>query len=168
MLSKTIKLISLGSSSRSSLIISRNYAVKTDLKVKWIRPEKISCIKPERSGDLAKFEYPQQQRLLSDFDKSEELKSASELVKKLFTLEQNRRKGSVDIVIKETVDKVKRHDLDMGSLESKSKELTTNDNKIRLFINLWIISVATQTAQIRAMQEYMEKFPRNKVVKVQL
>lgn len=28
------------------------------------------------------------------------------------------------------------------------------------------LSVAKQTAQIRAMQEYMEKFPRNKVVKV--
>lgn len=26
--------------------------LKSDLKIKWIRPEKISCIKPEKSGDL--------------------------------------------------------------------------------------------------------------------
>lgn len=34
-------------------ILSRNYAFKSDLKIKWIRPEKIPCIRPEKSGDLS-------------------------------------------------------------------------------------------------------------------
>lgn len=33
----------------------RNYAFKSDLKIKWIRPEKVSCIKPEKSGDCSPF-----------------------------------------------------------------------------------------------------------------
>lgn len=31
--------------------ICRTYAFKSDLKIKWIRPEKIPCFKPAKSGD---------------------------------------------------------------------------------------------------------------------
>lgn len=89
--------------------------------MKWIRPEKISCIKPEKSGDLASFETPDPTRFLLDFEKSEELKKSNDIVKKMFTLEQNRRKPSYETYLQETVDKVKRHDLDLGSFESKSE-----------------------------------------------
>lgn len=35
-----------------SIIQVRNYAFKSNLNIKWIRPEKISCINPLKSGDL--------------------------------------------------------------------------------------------------------------------
>lgn len=121
MFSKSFHLISLRNTVSPASILSRNYAFKTDLKTKWVHPEKIPCIKPQKSGDLSPFESPDQKRFLLNFDKSEELKTADALVKKIFTLEQNRRYESVETFKKETVDLVKRHELDLGSYESKSK-----------------------------------------------
>lgn len=120
---KSFHLISLRNTGSSALFLSRNFAFKTDLKVKWVRPEKIPCYKPEKSGDLGKFDKPDVKRFMTDFDKSEELKNADELVKNMFTLEQNRRNASVDIYKDELVNKVKRHDLDLGSIEAKSEFL---------------------------------------------
>jgi len=82
-----------------------------------------------------------------NFEKSEELKTADELVKNMFTLENNGRRASVQLVTKQTVDLVKRHNLDLGSFESQ---------------------VAKMTSRIRAMQEYMEQYPRNAKEKVKL
>lgn len=121
MFSKTFHLICVRNAASPSFILSRNYAFKTDLKTKWVRPEKIPCIKPIKSGDLSPFESPDQKRLLLNFDKSEELKTADAMVKNMFTLEQNRRHDTVETFKKETVDLVKRHDLDLGSCESRSK-----------------------------------------------
>lgn len=121
MFSKTFNLICVGKTVSPTFVLSRNYAFKTDLKTKWIKPAKISCIKPVKSGDLSPFESPEQKRLLLNFEKSEELKTADDIVKNMFTLEQNRRCDAVETFKKETVDLVKRHELDLGSIESKSK-----------------------------------------------
>lgn len=51
-------LVSQRNTWSSSLTLARNYAYKSDLKIKWVRPEKISCIDPRKSGDLEKIEYP--------------------------------------------------------------------------------------------------------------
>lgn len=51
----------------------RDYAFKSDLKIKWVRPEKISCIKPEKSGDLAKLPPLNPNELLPDYKDSKEL-----------------------------------------------------------------------------------------------
>lgn len=120
MMLKTIQLISLRTTS-PSVILSRNYVFKSDLKIKWRRPKKISCILPEKSGDLNKFENPDGKKFLLDFEKSEELKDANELVRNIFSLELNPRVDSTNVFRKETIDMVKRHDLDLGSVESKSK-----------------------------------------------
>lgn len=115
------KLISANSTASSSLILSRAFAVKTDLPVKWIRPEKIASTNAVKSGDLSTFKYPEENRFLLWFDKSEELKTADEMVKRMFTLEQHRRKEYTNWDRRETTDLVRRHDYDGGSLEVRSK-----------------------------------------------
>lgn len=121
MFSKTLNFACLRNAASPSFNFSRNYAFKTDLKVKWVRPPKISCIKPEKSGDLKAYESPDSKRFLVNFEKSEELKTANDLVKSIFTLENNRRNESVYTVMRETAGLVRRHDHDAGSMETKSK-----------------------------------------------
>lgn len=125
----------------------RNYAFKSDLKIKWVRPAKIACTKPEKSGDLVKLEPIDSSKLLYDFRNSKELSNADGTVRSMFMLENNRRKETILHARMQMIDKVKRHDLDFGSMESK---------------------LADMTVKIRASQEYLEKFPRNRVVFVQL
>lgn len=49
--------------------------LKSELNIKWIRPQKISCLKPEKSGDLQPLlEVAKTERPLI-FQNSEELKT---------------------------------------------------------------------------------------------
>ncbi|KFB35594.1 AGAP005615-PA-like protein [Anopheles sinensis] len=127
--------------------IVRSYALKSDLKIKWVRPEKIPCYKPQKSGDLQALPQYAGTELMKDFRDSKELETANEHVRNLFTLEHNRRKEMVENFKEDMVRRVYRHELDYGSMEAK---------------------LGLMTARIRSLQEYMEKFPRQSVVKVQL
>lgn len=51
----------------------RNYAFKSDLKIKWVRPEKILSIKPEKSGDLSAFPGIDESEYMLEFKNSKEL-----------------------------------------------------------------------------------------------
>lgn len=147
---RALNFVHLRNIASPSLNLARCYAYKSDLKVRWIRPKKIPCILPIKSGDLSDFSYPDQKGFMKHFDKSEELKTADDLVKNMFTLEQNRRAASVRIVEKEAVDSVKRHEHDWGSYE---------------------VRIARMTAKIRSMQDYMalnSKNKKNKKEKVKL
>ncbi|XP_065171686.1 small ribosomal subunit protein uS15m-like [Atheta coriaria] len=125
----------------------RNYAFKSDLKIKWVRPEKISCIKPQKSGDLEPMPQIKNSQLAYDFRNSKELETADELVRRLFTLEFQPRKKATQVYIRSVVANVNRHDLDKGSIEAR---------------------IARWTGAIRALQEQAEKFPRNLRLKVNL
>uniref|UniRef100_A0A182QMJ2 Small ribosomal subunit protein uS15m n=1 Tax=Anopheles farauti TaxID=69004 RepID=A0A182QMJ2_9DIPT len=127
--------------------IVRTYALKSDLKIKWVRPEKIPCIRPEKSGDLQPMPKIAGNELLKDYRESKELETANEHVRNLFTLENNRRREMVENFKEHMVRRVYRHELDYGSMEAK---------------------LGLMTARIRSLQEYIEKFPRQSVVKVQL
>lgn len=50
-----------------------NY-LKSDLPIKWFRPEKIPCYKPEKSGDLKPLEQVDAKLLAPEFRDLEELK----------------------------------------------------------------------------------------------
>lgn len=121
MLSLTSKLFNIKNAASSSLILSRSYVFPSDLKIKWKRPEWLPCYKPVKTGDLEGFEKPDGSRHMLNYDKSELLKNADELVQNMFKLELNRRGDSVVLAKKEMIKKVQRHDLDLGSIESKSK-----------------------------------------------
>ncbi|XP_055918008.1 28S ribosomal protein S15, mitochondrial [Eupeodes corollae] len=126
---------------------ARNYAFKSDLKIKWNRPEKISCIRPEKSGDLSKLPAINQKDPLFDFQDSKELKDADENVKAIFRLENNPKIHSSNLYRDMMIKEVQRHPLDLGSMEAK---------------------LAKMTATIRIFQDHMEKFPRDKKIKVLL
>lgn len=52
---------------------TRNFAAPKKLPVEWIRPPKVSCISPEKSGDLGlKFDIAPSDPIYN-FDKSTEL-----------------------------------------------------------------------------------------------
>ncbi|XP_063221832.1 small ribosomal subunit protein uS15m [Bacillus rossius redtenbacheri] len=125
----------------------RKYAMKSDLKIKWVRPEKICCTKPVKSGDLETKENLEPNLIPSDFAKSEELKTANELVKKMFSLSFLPRKYTLESERGSMIERVRRHQLDTNSVET---------------------SVAKMTASIRNWQEKFEKNPHDKVLKVNL
>uniref|UniRef100_A0A182UGX0 Small ribosomal subunit protein uS15m n=1 Tax=Anopheles melas TaxID=34690 RepID=A0A182UGX0_9DIPT len=127
--------------------IVRTYALKSDLKIKWVRPEKIPCYKPEKSGDLQSLPTFAGTELMKDYRDSKELESANEHVRNMFTIQHNRRREMVENFKEDMVRRVYRHELDYGSIEAQ---------------------LGLMTARIRSLQDYMEKFPRQSVVKVQL
>ncbi|CAG9863134.1 unnamed protein product [Phyllotreta striolata] len=128
-------------------VISRNYALKSDLKIKWVRPEKVPFYKPQNSGDLQSFPEINRKQFLLEFQNSKELQTADENVKKLFTLEFAPKKFTNKVFYKSMEQRVKRHEYDYSSIEVK---------------------LARWTGVIRAQQELIEKFPRNKWLKIAL
>ncbi|XP_069705268.1 small ribosomal subunit protein uS15m [Periplaneta americana] len=120
---------------------------KSDLKIKWVRPPKIPCIKPEKSGDLTQFPSVDIKQLPLEFQNSEELKTADELVKRVFSLEFSRKKKCAELVRNDVINSVKQHEFDTSSEESR---------------------IASMTAKIRYLQHVMEEFPRDKRCKVRL
>lgn len=125
----------------------RNYAFKSDLKIKWVRPEKIPCYKPKKSGDLQPMPKVDDTQFAYDFRNSKELQTADDLVKTLFSLQFAPRKKTTQVYIRSVIDTVRRHPMDVGSIEAR---------------------IARWTGAIRALQEQMEVFPRNKKLKVNL
>ncbi|XP_037035879.1 28S ribosomal protein S15, mitochondrial [Bradysia coprophila] len=144
-MSKIFKISPLITSNAGQSI--RNYAFKSDLKIKWIRPEKTPSYKPEKSGDCSPFPAIDKSMILPEYQNCKELETADEQVKRLFTLGANRVRRTTDVYATTLIDSVKRHDLDNGSME---------------------VVLAKQTATIRRMQVAMETAQRNTQMKVQL
>lgn len=129
----------------SNLSLVRNYAFKSDLKIKWVRPEKLPSYNPQKSGDLEPMAQIDKNLYPPEFQNSKELATANETVKKLFALEFAPRKKSMEVYYENVISKIKRHPLDTNSEEVK---------------------IARWTGKIRAWQELMERFPRDKRMKV--
>lgn len=142
---KILNKIAYGSN--NLFINTRTYALKSDLKIKWIRPEKIECFKPQKSGDLKPMPDIDKKQLRIGYRDSKELVTANDLVKRLFSLEFAPRKETVELY-KNCIQKtVCNHEFDDKSIE---------------------VRIARWTGQIRSMQQLMEEYPRNKLVKVHL
>jgi len=118
---------------------------KSDLKIKWVRPEKIASINPIKSGDPPKLPEIDLKDFVPDVRGVNELENADENVKNLFRLENNRRISVSDVYRENFVKEVQRHSLDYGSMEAK---------------------IALMTATIRRLQNLMEEQPRNVRMKV--
>lgn len=103
--------------------VTRGYALKSEIHsiIKWVRPEKVSCIKPEKSGDLSPLPMQDPKQFMFEFQKSQELQNADEQVQDIFRIENNPRRERIKIYVQETIGNVQRHDLDYGSMESKSE-----------------------------------------------
>lgn len=129
----------------SNLQFVRNYAFKSDLKIKWVRPEKLPSYNPQKSGDLEPLNQIDKTLYPPEFQSSRELATADETVKKLFALQFAPRKKTIQLYYENMMSRVKRHPLDDVSEEVK---------------------IARWTGRIRAWQELMERFPRDKRLKV--
>ncbi|KAH8234217.1 hypothetical protein KR038_003882 [Drosophila bunnanda] len=125
----------------------RQYAFKSDLKIKWVRPEKIACFKPEKSGDLSKLPPLNPNEILPEFSDCKELEKADDAVKSQFLLSNNASYLTTRFYRDEMVKEVQRHAQDFGSMEAK---------------------LAKMTAVIRRYQEHMDSHPRDKMIKVRL
>lgn len=129
----------------SKIVQTRTF--KSDLKIKFVRPEKILGYKPQKTGDLRGMPEMDLSAPQLEFRNSKELETADETIKKLFSLEFAPRRKTAQAYFKEIKESVQRHPYDVGSIELK---------------------IARWTGVIRAFQEVMERFPRNKVTKVSL
>lgn len=127
--------------------LARGYAFKSDLKIKWIRPEKIPCTKPEKSGDIGKLPSTNENELLLNFKNSKELQDAGPVVRSLFQLDNNPSVETSRYLRDQMIKEVQRHPLDYGSMEAK---------------------LARMTVAIRRMQEQLDNYPRNTKLKVAL
>ncbi|GJQ76118.1 hypothetical protein Trydic_g1866 [Trypoxylus dichotomus] len=127
--------------------IQRTYAFKSDLKIKWVRPEKIPCYKPAKSGDLRPMPEIDLNQYQPQFRNCQGLQDADEIVQRLFKLEFASNRKIVQSYLKDIVGSVQRHPFDKGSIESR---------------------IARWTGIIRAWQEIMEAHPRNKTIKIKL
>jgi len=125
----------------------RNYAFKSDLKIKWVRPVNPACTSTAKSGDRSAFPDIDKSQYVWEFQDCKELETADENVKKLFTLEANRARKTTHCYTKSLVGLVKRHGQDSGSME---------------------VRLAKLTAHIRRMQEVMEEHHRSVILKVKL
>lgn len=107
-------------------IISRNYAFKSDLKIKWVRPEKIPCIRPEKSGDLSGQPDIDKSLPRYEFRNSKELETADEAVRKIFSIEFGANGSKTNVYKQMLADEVRRHDFDDESIEVKIARWTGN------------------------------------------
>ncbi|XP_058794490.1 small ribosomal subunit protein uS15m [Phymastichus coffea] len=126
-----------------NLIQTRNYAVPK-LPVEWIEPEKISCIDPRKSGDGGLELNIKPEDPIKFFEKSEELKGADSIVKKIFSINFNNRKSTVYLQKERAIQLVQRHSHDRGSMEAK---------------------IAKMTVRILQLQEHQKIFWQNKKTK---
>lgn len=119
---------------------------KSNLKIKWVRPPKIPCIDPIKSGDLQPAAVVDMTRLPPEFERVEESKDITDLTKRILSLDFRHARVTAKIARDEMVDAVKMHKLD-----EKSEEVV----------------IARMTARIRSLQIHIAQFPqdkRNKVV----
>lgn len=56
-----------------NLLLTRG--LKSDLHIKWVRPEKIACWDPKKSGDLVPQEPLDMTKVPLEYQESEELKT---------------------------------------------------------------------------------------------
>lgn len=122
----------------------RRYATLEDYKITWKRPEKVSCVSTEKSGDQGIDVDVNASDIPEIYKRSSEMKewveslekrvleftvcfyimflyiSASDIVKNMFSLKFQPRKETNKMVNTKIMDIVKRHDKDTSSTEVKS------------------------------------------------
>ncbi|XP_011559601.3 28S ribosomal protein S15, mitochondrial [Plutella xylostella] len=122
----------------STLIQTRT--LKHKAKINWVRPDYVPAYHPQRSGDLESLPPISEDSLGLDYSLSKEIEDAPESVKKIFSVAHLGRKEYNVLVKNELVERVRRHQYDERTAETR---------------------IAKLTATIRSFQDTMEKYPRN-------
>ncbi|XP_026314302.1 28S ribosomal protein S15, mitochondrial [Hyposmocoma kahamanoa] len=121
----------------STIIQSRG--IKHTVKIKWVRPEYVPAYKAEKSGDLEAVPPIPQTAIGQYYALSDEIKDASDTVKKLFSVAHLGAKEYNALVKEQLINRVRRHKYDENTAETR---------------------IARLTGHIRCLQQTMEKFPR--------
>ncbi|RZF43165.1 hypothetical protein LSTR_LSTR012851 [Laodelphax striatellus] len=116
--------------------------MKSVLPISWERPEKLPPHHPSKSGDLKKRADIDLTRFPHLFSESEELKTADENVKRIFSLRFQKQRVANQILKHDLADKVRSHKLDYTSREVK---------------------IALLTGAIRNLTQYVEPLRRKQV-----
>ncbi|XP_059616303.1 small ribosomal subunit protein uS15m [Phlebotomus argentipes] len=128
----------------------RNHQVrffKPELPIKWVRPERICCTHPGKSGDLSGSARVDLTLPVQEYRNSKLLAEADDIVRELFTLGRYPGKKTGHYLRNQMKAEVQRHAQDEGSMET---------------------FIADQTARIRRLQEIFAVHPRNRMLKVYL
>ncbi|XP_018340512.1 PREDICTED: 28S ribosomal protein S15, mitochondrial [Trachymyrmex septentrionalis] len=127
---------------------SRKYVTSVaDYKITWVRPEKVSYLSSEKSGDQGLEIDVKSSDFAKTYNELPELKNASDIVKKMFTLQFLPRKETINVRRDKILELVQRHRLDKNSPEA---------------------IIAIMTNDIHQLQEDLTKCPKNKKMKVRL
>ncbi|XP_043277785.1 28S ribosomal protein S15, mitochondrial [Venturia canescens] len=105
-------------------ILSRTAAFKSNLKIKWVKPRKIASTMPEKSGDGGLELDVKPQDYVNRYEQSKELVDASDIVKRMFTLEFMPRRETRNKKRELILAMVQRHRADRGSMESRLAAMT--------------------------------------------
>ncbi|CAG5022862.1 unnamed protein product [Parnassius apollo] len=125
---------------RLTFSLTQSRGIKHQVNIKWVRPEYVPAYKAERSGDLEALPNIPTSALGQYYALSEEMKNASEAVKKLFSVAHLGKKEYNQLVKSHITSKVKRHQYDENTAETR---------------------IARLTGHIRCLQDTMEKYPKN-------
>ncbi|XP_071578036.1 small ribosomal subunit protein uS15m [Temnothorax nylanderi] len=127
---------------------SRKYAANiADYKITWVRPKKVSNLSFEKSGDQGLKVNVTSSDFGKMYNELPELKDASDIVKKMFTLQFLPRKETTDVRKEKVLELVRRHRLDWKSPEAQ---------------------IATMTSDIHQLQQHLTEYPKNTKMKVKL
>ncbi|XP_050530928.1 28S ribosomal protein S15, mitochondrial [Daktulosphaira vitifoliae] len=119
--------------------------LKSDLHIKWVRPEKIACWHPKKTGDLVPLKNIYMPEFPLQFQNSHELKTANEYVRKVFSCDFMGRRYAMELYRQKLINEVKSNILDSTSCE---------------------VQIASMTANIRNLQNHFEIAPRDKLSRV--
>uniref|UniRef100_A0A8D9F4E8 Small ribosomal subunit protein uS15m n=1 Tax=Cacopsylla melanoneura TaxID=428564 RepID=A0A8D9F4E8_9HEMI len=116
------------------------------IKIQWKRPEPVPFNDPKKSGDqIVELGTLPLDKPTLEFAKCKNLENADENVKKIFSCNNRGRKEAVELIRKDIVDAVRRHEMDETSRE---------------------VLIAKYTVSIRSLQEHYKATPYDKLHKV--
>ncbi|XP_017886217.1 28S ribosomal protein S15, mitochondrial-like [Ceratina calcarata] len=113
--------------------------------IKWYKPARVPHIDPRQTGDLGLEVNVKPTDTILYYKNSKELEDASDIVKKMFTVEYRGFKEYRNLKREEIINRVKRHVSDRGSVE---------------------VQIAAMTSEIQDLQKYMEVHPTDTKTKV--
>ncbi|KAL7305472.1 hypothetical protein TKK_0002210 [Trichogramma kaykai] len=116
---------------------TRGYSTAKKLPIEWIRPVKIPCIDPRKSGDGGVDFNVKPTDFVGKYVYSQELKQETdENVKKIFTVEFNRRKEMITLEKQKATQLLQRHLYDTNSMETKIGRITVHILRLQEIQNI--------------------------------
>lgn len=108
---------------------------KAGVPITWTRPAKVPSYKPSKSGDLKPLKEINLKKVPRLYEKSSELQTADEIVKRLFTLEFQTNPVIIEEMRDEYKDLVRRHQLDADSPEAIIAGMTASIRHVQIYMD---------------------------------